>query len=108
MDDYLDGAYEGKLARVTAAQKSAATFEQVAMIQFEGGEQRSFLAKYLDPLQQFTKEAEALVLTGKHKGHVVKIWEVPNKVMLTYSTLDMTAWEEAPQDQLCLLAPDAL
>jgi transcription elongation factor SPT5 len=98
--------YEGKFARIIAVQKAGHSFDQTAMVKFESGETRSILAKYIVPVQQFTKDAEALALTGKHKGQPVKIWEVPDRNVVTYSTLDMTAWEEVPGDQLALLWPE--
>lgn len=72
------------------------------MIKFDDGEVRSILGRYIVPVEPLTKDSEALVLTGKFKGQVVKVWDVQDH-QITFSTHDMTSWEEAGKNELALI-----
>lgn len=90
------------IGRVTGAHKVAQHFDQTAMIEFENGETRSILAKYIVPIKPEHTGVEALVLHGRRKGQVVKVRDIEVRTV-TVSVDDMSAWDDLPKEQLCVL-----
>ncbi|KAM6501207.1 transcription elongation factor SPT5 [Amanita muscaria] len=80
--NYLGGDYEGKVGRVLGAAKAAEGFEQTAMIEFEDGESRSILARYIVPVEPHELRQEVLVIRGQHKGTAAKVHETPDSAMV--------------------------
>ncbi|KAF7326094.1 hypothetical protein MKEN_00460700 [Mycena kentingensis (nom. inval.)] len=116
--NYLDGAYEGRLAQVVVARRLPdASFEQTAMLKFSDGEQRTaFPARYVVPAEPSRETlgsrgavgAEAIVLDDEKfglRGKVVRLRELPEgedmRVLVTaigeYEVLELS------RDRLALL-----
>lgn len=106
---YLDGSLEGSKGRIKAATKSAAEFDQSALIAFESGAERSILVEYLLPAPPEFLNAEALVLAhkdGKNKGKVVIVRETPDDIIPVSTMSDPTFVFEVKRDFLAALYPE--
>ena len=101
---YLDGKYEGKTGRVMGAQR-AANVDQTAMVEFDDGEARSVLAKYIVPVYPEKRGDIALVLHGRYKGRTVKVAEVEGQTC-TCMSLDTSSWADHQQDMMCVLTSE--
>ncbi|KAF8957531.1 hypothetical protein BDZ97DRAFT_1906781 [Flammula alnicola] len=76
---YLEGEYEDKTGRLVAAQENPGAFEQTARVQFDSGEERSIVARYIMPQRPTYSGEEVLVLAGKQKGRALVVREKPEE-----------------------------
>ena len=84
--NYLNGDYEGKFGRVLGAAKVADAYEQTVMVEFEDGEARSILSRYIVAVQPDKLQQEVLVIRGKEKGTVAIVRETPDSSTVALST----------------------
>ncbi|KAJ7594369.1 transcription elongation factor SPT5 [Mycena floridula] len=102
VDGYLDGKFENREGRIMGAHKVGANFDQTAMVEFDEGEARTILAKYILPVHPSAKGQEVVVLHGKLKGEVVKIYDMETN---TVTVNNMTSWYEIPRNECCIVTP---
>ncbi|KAG6860531.1 hypothetical protein C0995_010102 [Termitomyces sp. Mi166 len=108
LSNYLNGDYEGRRGRITAASRASEAFEQTVMVRFDSGEERTISLEYLEPVLPSQMEEEALVINEKDKsfGQVLVMREKPDADTVSVSTRQQSfAIFEVQKNNLVALYP---
>lgn len=100
-EQYLDGKYEHKRGTIVGGQKAAVGFDSTAMVQFDDGESRSILAKYIVPVLP-EKGQVALVLHGPDKGKAVTVQQIDGR-NVTGMTIETNSWKDYNLEDFCVI-----
>ncbi|KAG6868041.1 hypothetical protein C0993_008019 [Termitomyces sp. T159_Od127] len=108
LSNYLNGDYEGRRGRITAASRVSEAFEQTVMVRFDSGEERTISLEYLEPVLPSQMEEEALVINERDKsfGQVLIMREKPDADTVSVSTRQQSfAIFEVQKNNLVALYP---
>ena len=102
-ENYLNGDYEGKIGRVLGAAKVTDGFQQTVMIEFEDGESRAIMMRYVVPVQPDKLGEQVLVIGGKAKGTAAIVRETPDSGLVALSAIEQVSIFDAAKHHLVVL-----